>query len=480
MARVEDMGLTSQVAGDTGRWPKLKLSVQHQKLWDETRAAMLWVVPSFSDIWYSMMVDRDGEHAWFTDQIPTAATDDKFLYVNPEWYFQLSLDERIFVNCHEIEHAMFGHCGMFYMLTKSGEIRYSDGVTLPVNFELMNVSADYVINAQLVEAKIGVMPDDGLHWPEFISGEMGVLDAYRLLWKRQKDNEKRQRQQQRGKPGGQGGQGSQGAGQKPDDGQGQSQSSVPDDLKRTTKKGNTQDAGSGKSFDQHLKPGQGRGKPANEAMSERNEQSWANAVAAALESGKLRGDMPASLIRHFVGRLTPKANWQDVYFAALTRRVGNDRYSWEQLNQQLIYRGIGAPGRISYGCNLLVVAADSSGSINQHTLDVFLSESRAILDTIRPRRIIFTQCDAMVHEWTEIDSVDDLRGEVKGGGGTDFCPVFERIKSEGIEPDLLVYLTDMDGRFPSVAPSYPVVWGSIIKNVKAPFGDVVYIPSQEE
>jgi predicted metal-dependent peptidase len=161
--------------------------------------------------------------------------------------------------------------------------------------------------------------------------------------------------------------------------------------------------------------------------------------------------------------------------------VGNDRYSWEQLNPQLIYRGIGAPGRVTYGCNLLVVAADSSGSITQHTLDVFLSESRAILEVIRPRRIIFTQCDAAVHEWTEIDDIDDLRGEVKGGGGTDFRPVFDRMKQEGEEPDVLVYLTDGYGAFPDQAPNYPVVWGSIALGPEGyPFGEVVVVPPQHE
>lgn len=466
MPRVEDMGLKSDVVGDVARWPKLKLSSVHQKLWDETRAAMLWAVPSFSDIWLAMMVDRDGQSAWFTDQTPTAATDDKFLYANPNWYFQLSLDERIFVSCHEIMHAMFGHCGIFHMVIKQGFIRYSDGVSLPVIAEMLNIAADYVINAQLVEAKIGKMPEDGLYWPEFIPATMGFLDAYRKLYERMKQN---QRQQQRmGMP-------------KPSQGQGQGQGQPPvdPDLQRTSdQRGKDQGAGSGKQLDQHLKPGQGRGKTPNEAMSERNEQQWANAVTAAMESGKLRGDMPAELIRTFMGKLTPKANWQDVFFAAVTRRVGNDRYSWEQLNQQYIYYGVGAPGRVSYGCNLLVIAADTSGSITQKTLDVFLSESRGVLEAIRPRRIIFMQCDARVHEYTEIDDVDDLKGKIRGGGGTDFRPVFKRIEDEGEEPDLLVYMTDMDGTFPKRAPNYPVVWGSISPNRKGPFGDVVFVPQQ--
>ena len=58
-------------------------------------------------------------------RIPTAATDDKYLYINADWWFKLTLDEQLFVACHEVEHAMYGHAGLGYALSKAGEIRYS-------------------------------------------------------------------------------------------------------------------------------------------------------------------------------------------------------------------------------------------------------------------------------------------------------------------------------------------------------------------
>jgi predicted metal-dependent peptidase len=67
----------------------------------------------------------------------------------------------------------------------------------------------------------------------------------------------------------------------------------------------------------------------------------------------------------------------------------------------------------------------------------------------------------------------------QGGGGTSFVPVFKWIEENDIEPEALVYLTDMYGDFPSKAPSYPVLWGSISKGVPAPFGEVVDVPIQE-
>jgi ribosomal 50S subunit-recycling heat shock protein len=65
-----------------------------------------------------------------------------------------------------------------------------------------------------------------------------------------------------------------------------------------------------------------------------------------------------------------------------------------------------------------------------------------------------------------------------GGGGTSFIPVFNWVDEQRLTPDALVYLTDMKGSFPQHAPSYPVIWGSILKDKKAPFGEIVDIPKQ--
>jgi predicted metal-dependent peptidase len=437
--------LKSPVAGVAGRWPKLKLESKHIRPWDENRAAMLWAVPLFADIWLGMMVDKDGEQAWFTDQIPTAATDDKFLYVNPTWYFGLTLDERLFVDCHEIAHAMFGHAGLFYLLGKQGHIDYSDGVRLPFDFEMMNCAADYVINDQLINAKIGKMPDGGLHWPDLINGDMGVADAYRALYKvspKRKGGDK-------GDPG--------------------------EPTQRTT------GGGRGKSFDKVLKPGEGCGKSPNKAMGERSQSDWDLAIQAATDSARMRGHLPANLARLLGSRLKPQADWRDLYQLAVSRKIGNDRYTWDVLDQQFAYRGIGVPGRTAFGCDLVVIAVDTSGSISQRTLDVFIAETMGLMEQVRPKMIMFTQCDASIHEWREVVGSDDLYGaKLKGGGGTAFEPVFERIEAEGLRPDMLVYLTDLDGSFPFIKPSYPVVWGCITKDKSAPFGEIVYVPPQAD
>jgi predicted metal-dependent peptidase len=61
----------------------------------------------------------------------------------------------------------------------------------------------------------------------------------------------------------------------------------------------------------------------------------------------------------------------------------------------------------------------------------------------------------------------------KGGGGTNFIPVFEHIADEGMEPSALIYLTDLEGTFPQHEPDYPVLWVDTYGKHKPPFGEHV-------
>ena len=93
-------------------------------------------------------------------------------------------------------------------------------------------------------------------------------------------------------------------------------------------------------------------------------------------------------------------------------------------------------------------------------------------------------CDAavqQVHELSAMSDLEEFRSKgAKGGGGTDFRPVFEWIKDNlPNEPDAVVYLTDMQGRFPREAPAFPVVWAATTKD-KGPFGETVHIDMSRE
>ena len=64
--------------------------------------------------------------------------------------------------------------------------------------------------------------------------------------------------------------------------------------------------------------------------------------------------------------------------------------------------------------------------------------------------------------------------EAKGGGGTDFRPVFEWVEARGMSPVCLIYLTDLCCNAYPNPPSYPVLWVTDSRR-HAPFGETVKI-----
>jgi predicted metal-dependent peptidase len=76
-----------------------------------------------------------------------------------------------------------------------------------------------------------------------------------------------------------------------------------------------------------------------------------------------------------------------------------------------------------------------------------------------------------IQRWDSSDG--PIKLELVGGGGTDHRPVFDWIESEGIDPACLVCLTDLSSRFPDCGPDFPVLWASVAKGTKAPFGQLI-------
>ena len=423
------------------KWPKLPITPQQAKLWMETRTALLVNQPAFADVWFRMMQDKDRELAWFTDEVPFAATNDQFMFINPTGYFKHTLQERVFIACHEICHAIFNHCGMMYRFAQLGYILYPDGMKLPYVSEVMQVAADCLINDMLKRGRVGEMPKDCWHEPQLITYQDDLTTAYRKLFKQ--NQTKRPNSGSKGQP-------------------------------KPQPSGN---GGGDKSFDEHLTPGKGTGKTPAQAQEARNPQAWDNALTAALASAKAQGRLPAALERGLSKLLEPQVDWREHLTVTMSRRMGADFSTWSTLDNELMLRGIGSPSKVKYGCETIVFVVDNSGSINQKTMDMFCTEGVGLMEQARPRTLVFMQCDAAVNEYVELDTPDDMMRKIKGGGGTDFCPVFERVAQEGLEPEVLVYLTDLEGAFPLLPPPYPVIWCTI-KNHDIPFGDKVLLPKQ--
>jgi predicted metal-dependent peptidase len=78
-------------------------------------------------------------------QLNLAATDGKHIWINPENFAKYTIDERIGMLCHEIDHIIFQH-----MARAQGYIQLGVGPDLEkFSHKKFNHAADYIINAHL-------------------------------------------------------------------------------------------------------------------------------------------------------------------------------------------------------------------------------------------------------------------------------------------------------------------------------------------
>jgi predicted metal-dependent peptidase len=447
---------------------RIPLDPRHERAWTETRAAFLWSCPAFSHIFYTLMAEGD-DLAYFTTDVPIAATDGTRLLLNPETFFKYTLNERVFAIAHEVTHCIFAHNNLMWSFHQRGKVTYSDGAELPYIHPLMNVAMDLVINDLLIQDKVGVFSKNWLHDTSIANCHDSVIDAYRKVFQKVKQAAEQKGKGNPDKPCN----GGQGPGQPGDDeGDGE---------------GNPGGYGvpgfEGQSFDEHLAPGSAKGKDANEAAQGRNEVEWKTQIAAAAAAAKARGKLPGNLARLFNEILDPGIDWRDKIETFFARKLGSGGYDWRRCDRRSVARPRDpyfSPARSGHGCGTIVWGIDTSGSIGQAELDMFFGCMSSLLEEMRPKRMVLIWCDAAVRRVDEVEEAGDLadvrRKGVPGGGGTRFEPVFDEIEKLGLEPDCLIYLTDGLGSF-GAPPSYPVLWASIYsKEDYYPWGDVVMVP----
>lgn len=432
-------------------------------------AYLMWQQPFFS----CLLIDQ--MRIVYTRGVPIAATDGKSIFLNPDTYCLMKVNERGFVLAHEVAHAVFDHPRLGWRLSQAGRVLYADGEILPYNHELMNQAMDYVINAMLIKSNVGAMPkmvnimgkmeQVGLCDPFIATGVESTIDVYRSLY----------RQQPPPPPG-------KGKGKGKDRGQGQGSSNSQSDPDEGEGEGQGEGEGDHGGFDRHLKPGEGSGQTPAQAEREHNDMTWRHAVAAAAQTARTMGKMPAGMERLVDDYLEPPVDWREFIEGFLSRTLGGGGYTWERGDRRFLVRRpdpIYVPARSGHGCGTVVVAVDTSGSIGERELTLFFGCLSGILSDCKPQRIVVMWADAAVGRVDEVEDAMDLdvlrRKGAVGGGGTDFRPVFDEVEEMGLSPDALVYLTDMHGTFPDMAPRYPVIWAKIT-DVEAPWGEQLRLP----
>lgn len=209
----------------------------------------------------------------------------------------------------------------------------------------------------------------------------------------------------------------------------------------------------------------------DQASKDAIEATWKQNAVQAAQAAKGRGSIPAAMAKLIDELLNPKASWQEL-LRRFIRDQANDDYSFSRPNTRYASTGFILPSLHSQKLGTIAIVRDTSGS-TQDWQAAILAELAGLISECKPGKVIVIDADASVQRVLELDSSDPLPSDAIGGGGTDFVPAIDELEKHS--PVCAIYLTDLDGRFPDSAPSYPVLWATNAESTVAPFGETIRI-----
>ena len=336
----------------------------------------------------------------------TAATNGRDARYGRAFVDSLTDKELAFLIMHENMHKCYRHLTTWRALYERDR-------------SVANQACDYVINIQLTdmdpEGKLLNMPTD-----KNTGKAIGLID------KRFRGMDTKQvfdiLMQEKKKCGG-------GGGDKEGGGDGDEQSD-----------GESDSSGEG-GLDQHDWDG------AQDGMSKEEQEQLGRDIDQALRqggiyAGKVGGNMP----REIGELLKPKVNWREVLRRFVrTSLKDRDSVSWRRAHKNYLWQDVILPSIMGKRVKSLVIAMDTSGSIQGELLTSFLSEMNAIVRDIGADRIDILYWDTEVagHETYKGSNKDIVhRTNPKGGGGTDPDCVVDFMHEHKLKPDALIMLTD--------------------------------------
>jgi len=348
----------------------------------------------------------------------TMGTDGTHLFYNPAWLEKISAEETKGVLIHEILHCVFLH---LYRKKKKEHLKW-------------NIATDLAINPL-------IKVDYGYQLPK------GVLLKRKYY--------------------------------------GLSAETIYDMLPKSKRK--QQGWGNHKYWKNQQKKGQGgllekikeklQGKKKTQGKPKKSKKEWEKNIKDALN--RHRGDLPDTLLRKLEEFIfIPETNWKDLLKYYLS--ASDKDYTFSVRDRRFLESDFILPGTYSQDdLKDVVVAYDSSGSIQPQTLTKFYEEFKSLLEAFPNLNGYYIVCDAKVQDFGRIEKTETLPRFI-GGGGTDHSPVFEEVKKRGLNPKLLIAFTDLETLFPEQEPDYPVLWlvpceAGYDYEVEVPFGDVVKI-----
>ena len=448
--------------------------------------------------------------------MPTAATDGKHFYYNPDFIDRLDLDECKFVVGHEVMHCVYEH-----MLRRGGR-----------DPRLFNIAGDYVINYELKELNIGKfiaqekMADPELlklwkekakkefdKWMKESAGKPGILydkkyggmateQVYDILYQEEQENGQKQEGgfdshmdegDGDGEPGDCGTCG--GTGIDPnDDGSGDDEGEG-DGGEHEHGDGHGHGAGKacpdcgGDGKDHSGKSGRiPISKEEWERMPDDMKKAVMDAAKVAESAEGSAGNIPGGVKRLIDEWTDSQMDWREYLNNVIQSQFKSD-YTWQRQSRKSMSSGFYLPGMDNDDLVSVDIAIDTSGSMSNQMLKDILGEVRGIMEQFQDFKMRVWCFDTEAYEVHEygMDNVDEIdEFGLQGFGGTMFECNWEMMRREEIVPDQLILCTD---GYPcgtwgeeDYCETVFLVHGERAKEQKleAPFGTTVYYEEEKQ
>lgn len=206
--------------------------------------------------------------------------------------------------------------------------------------------------------------------------------------------------------------------------------------------------GMGSLLDEHMDPKDGdeEGSGRRPLSDEEYRQLQDEIKEAVIQAAQSAGDKSPDVIKRLVKEMTEsRISWKDLLQQQIQSKVRSD-FTFARPNRKTQSSGIILPGSNVEDMIDVCVAIDTSGSISNEQIAMFLAEVKGIMDAFKDYRIKVWCFDTDVHAFAEYDadSGEDISEyEPGGGGGTEFMVNWDFMKANDIEPKIFIMVTDM-------------------------------------
>ena len=182
--------------------------------------------------------------------------------------------------------------------------------------------------------------------------------------------------------------------------------------------------------------------------------------------------LPLGIDRVIKSAKKSQISWQELLYRYINNHAKID-YKMFPSNKKHLYRGVALPSINSEELKI-AIAIDISASINESQLNSFLGEVEAIMQNFQHYKIELIECDYKIQNTSQLSPLEPIISSVKGGGSTDFRPVFKYLENLGEDFKFLIYFSDADGIFPKKEPNIDTLW-VLTKEANTPFGETIVL-----